>query len=269
MNSKSFTLIELLVVISVIGLLSSIVLVSLQGAKEQADISKAQEFSHAIRVSLGADLVGEWKFDNNTNDSSGYENNGTMGDDPSYVAGMFGQALEFDGNDYIDCGNNDVLDMNNKDMTMSLWVKLKGSGTRNIAGQVYCWRWNYGMIAQGTNYHIQLTNDSGNTYGYNAGGPLDNDKWYFLAFAIKNDSNELIPYINGEKLSTIDITSALPLSPITSGCWVRFAMGRHGSGTEYFNGTLDEVQVYNRVLSSTEVQHLYAQGAEKYNITLK
>ena len=65
MNTKSFTLIELLVVVSILGLLSSLVLIGLQGAKDQADIGKAQEFSHTVRVSLGADLVGEWRLDNN------------------------------------------------------------------------------------------------------------------------------------------------------------------------------------------------------------
>ena len=268
--NKAFTLIELLVVISILGLLSSLVLVSLQGAKDQADIAKAQEFSHTVRVTMATDLVGEWRFDNNTNDSSGYDNNGTIVGDSGYVDGMFGQALEFDGNDYVDCGNNNNLYMNDKDMTMSLWVNLEGSGTRLIAGQVYCWRWNYGMLVVNEDYYVQLTNNTGGTSDYNTGVSLDNDKWYFLAFTIKKDSNELIPYVNGEKLSIIDITASLPLASITTGgCWQRFAMGRHGSGASYLNGTLDEVQIYNRALLTTEIKQLYAQGAEKHNIVLK
>jgi len=42
-RQKSFTLIELLVVIAVIGLLSSIVLVSLKGVREKAKIAKTKE----------------------------------------------------------------------------------------------------------------------------------------------------------------------------------------------------------------------------------
>ena len=128
-KERSFTLIELLVVISILGLLSSLVLVSLQGAKDQADIAKAQEFSHTVRVTMATDLVGEWRFDNNTNDSSGYDNNGTIVGDSGYVDGMFGQALEFDGNDHVDCGDNDGL-INSQEMTIELWFNVDSFSSR-------------------------------------------------------------------------------------------------------------------------------------------
>ena len=54
MNSKAFTLIEMLVVISVLALLAGTVIIAMQGARDQADQKKAMEFSHAVRVSLGA-----------------------------------------------------------------------------------------------------------------------------------------------------------------------------------------------------------------------
>jgi general secretion pathway protein G len=47
-KERSFTLIELLVVISVIGMLSSIVLVSMKGAREKARIAKVQEQINTI-----------------------------------------------------------------------------------------------------------------------------------------------------------------------------------------------------------------------------
>jgi type II secretion system protein G len=52
MKIKSFTLIELLVVIAIIGLLSSIVLVSLNGTREKARIAKAREEITAIHKAI-------------------------------------------------------------------------------------------------------------------------------------------------------------------------------------------------------------------------
>ncbi|MDO8436136.1 MAG: type II secretion system protein, partial [bacterium] len=57
-KKKAFTLIELLVVIAIIGLLASIILVSLKGTREKARIAKSLDFSQRINHALGAYAVG-------------------------------------------------------------------------------------------------------------------------------------------------------------------------------------------------------------------
>ena len=83
MNNKSFTLIELLVVIAVIGLLTSIVMVSMKGTRGKAKITKGLQFSQSINHALGAHAVGIWDFNDHdtpgvANDRSGYANHGTI-----------------------------------------------------------------------------------------------------------------------------------------------------------------------------------------------
>ncbi len=260
MNSKAFTLIELLVVIAIIGLLSSIVLVSLQGAKDQADIGKAQEFAHTVRVTLGADLVGEWKFDNNTNDSSGYENNGTMGDDPSYVDGMFGKALEFDGNDYVSIPDSDFLDLTELG-TIEVWAKKNSQKhyqmyiTKGIASA----NTGYQLMDYGTTGRIVLRwGSDGNNIVTDEVVPTD--KWYHIVGTY--DGSDLRIYLNGS------LSKKVPYTTNAVANTDPLRIGRRSDGY-FFDGTLDEVRIYNKALSSAEIQQLYAQGAVKHGIVLK
>ena len=69
--------------------------------------------------SASADLIGYWKLDEGSGsiayDSGIAANDGTLHGGPQWVSGMIGGALEFDGSDdYIDCGNDPSLSINNE-----------------------------------------------------------------------------------------------------------------------------------------------------------
>ncbi len=269
MNSKSFTLIELLVVISVIGLLSSIVLVSLEGAKDQADISKAQEFSHAIRVSLGADLVGEWRFDdasNPTKDSSGYDNDGVIIGIPTQVDGIFNKAMEFDGSGESIEVQYDIVDTT-EPFTVSAWAKpneykttaweIRIATDRNTANA-------FTLYQNNDSIHFLVWNDSESVFGLTASNVLEIEKWTH-AVGIFNGTDTISFYINGEFIgSRDDITGTL-----RDNIGTFYIGGTSSIPARSFNGAIDEVQVYNKALSSAEIQQLYAQGAAEHGIVLK
>ena len=74
------------------------------------------------------DLAAYWKFDDGSGttafDSSGNGNEGVFNGDPQWVAGKYGGALEFDGDDYINCGNGDSLQIQDE-ITISFWFQVE------------------------------------------------------------------------------------------------------------------------------------------------
>jgi len=74
-----------------------------------------------------SNLMGYWTFDENsgsyTYDYSGFNNTGTLTNGPTWAAGKFDYALQFDGsNDYVDAGNSSSLSPTNA-ITIEAWVK--------------------------------------------------------------------------------------------------------------------------------------------------
>ncbi|MFH1657583.1 MAG: LamG-like jellyroll fold domain-containing protein, partial [bacterium] len=262
-----FTLIELLVVISIIGLLASIVLVGLEGGEESAITSKAMSFSHTVRVSLGADLVGEWKFDdqsNPTKDSSGNNNHGTLVNSPQWVDGIFGKALSFNGtSSYVDCGSSDALNINSQ-FTFEAWIyplEMTGGGDMvtqrigyNALGLIY--NVSSGQITFGGSYYPGANNYFFSTKKH------EFNKWYHLVLT-QDTVNGMILYVNaGEDYKRSSFNGVNTLFDNTK-------IGMSELGPNYFKGNIDETRIYSRALSLTEIQQLYAEGAARHNFALK
>jgi hypothetical protein len=82
-----------------------------------------------------ADLVGWWRFDEGSGtvayDSSGNDHDGTIYGSPSWVSGVGGSALEFDGtDDYVGTGES-LLD-NMSEFTLACWVRAGNPGSSRI-----------------------------------------------------------------------------------------------------------------------------------------
>ena len=275
MNSKAFTLIELLVVISILGLLSSLVLIGLQGAKDQADIGKGQEFAHVIRTGMGIDLVSEWRLNegggNSIADSSGYDNNGTWHGIGAHwtTAGMYNAGGLFNGtDDYVDCQNgsffasifNDI-----DDFTISTWIK---PSTLTLNGVIVGQRYGTSMVfGHRTSGNLFLNMDDTRESSPESSFPIEVDKWQHVTAIFVQSNHMAYFYINGEAAGSGVAYDGSGIgsgdSYLSIGWQARVDTQTNAS---YFNGIIDEVQINNKALSSAEIQQLYVQGAGEHKI---
>jgi len=214
MKNRAFTLLELLVVITIIGILSSIVIVSMSGSTDSATIAKGKAYAQQIHALLAANAVGIWNFDEGTGttltDISGYGNNGTLnkganGTGLNWVASdIEGTAIQFDGvDDYVTTNKVGLTGIGIvRDFTMSVWVKHStGSGTKNqpiIASSKSSGSSRSSLILLGVDYGgpkwtFAVYTDSYSSIHSDLGDPDVN--WHFLAGTY--DGSNMFFYLDG------------------------------------------------------------------------
>jgi hypothetical protein len=213
------------------------------------------EASASFTISQG--LVAHWKFDEGTgttaSDSSGNGNTGTLINGPLWIAGKVGNALYFDGMD----DNVNVLDSNSLDLsssfTLSAWVNPSSTSTN----------WNT-ILVKNDRYHL-FSNVTGSacTDGSPLGGfsttqmnyvcpssPIPLNTWTHLTLTY--NGSVLTLYQNGVGVATSNVSGTLSSGTET----LQIGGNKYG---QYFKGLIDEVRVYSRALSGTEIQTIYQQ----------
>ena len=280
-NSNAFTIIELLVVIAIIGLISSVVLVSMRGSTGKAKIAKGLEFSQTIMNTIGHDAVGVWTFDEGSggtaHDKSGYKNHGTLVGPPTWVDGEENtphwfvnegdgrSALEFDGiSDYL--GLNESITLNRNGATLSWWMKAGSTSSTGLFSKITGSSW-VSHIESRTNSIFAETDTNCNNFNFN--NVKKSTKW--THYTIIFDNAKAYLYVNGkhfgEAISYGSTACSGPgASEMVNDTTLQY-MGTYGYSPR-FNGLLDEIRIYERALGSAEIQQHYADGAEKYELAI-
>lgn len=213
------------------------------------------ETAHAdaiIRAPNNLGLVGYWSFDEGRgtvlSDLSGGDNNGTFSGTPEWVVGRFKSGLEFDGtSDTVLVPSSDSVNFSNAELTISGWFKFPSSFSNERA-----------LLRKDNQYQLGFTNSStirnligtSGTTGWTGVNDIsysfETDTWYMLSMVY--DGSTMTTYVNGEEVGEAVVTGSI----LTGGNNVGI-----GGGVRPFGGTVDELRLYNRALSETEVQSLY------------
>ncbi|MDP2934112.1 MAG: LamG domain-containing protein, partial [bacterium] len=219
--------------------------------------------SQATRLTSG--LVGYWSFNGpdvdgtTAYDRSGNANNGTLSGGVKTAIGKSGQALSFDGGSgYVNVGNTASLDITGA-ITMSVWVN---SATATSLGRIVA-KGTYGGSQLG--YSLQLYPSTGGKVSFivsdgseaiiKSNASITDGVWNHIV-GVRDASGNMKLYVNNvQQTETATKTGSMSnIYPLAIGVSNTTAL------REYFNATIDEVRIYNRALSASEVQQLYNMG---------
>ncbi len=204
-------------------------------------------------------LVAAYGFNENSgtvvNDNSGNGNNGTLTNGPSWSAsGKYGSAISFDGtNDYINVSDANSLDLTNR-MTVEAWVYAtnltgyktaicKENGSSNLAYALSPNNSTSGSSNQRPNTRIRIGSSTSTVTGTNK---LSANTWTHLASTY--DGSVLRLYVNGVLASSTNVTGNISVTTNP------LRIGGSTALSQYFMGMIDEVRIYNRALSQSEIQ---------------
>ena len=263
LQQSGFTLIELLTVISIIALLSSVVLSSLNSARGNASLAAKEQFQASVDNSVRDGLVGEWLFSASSSlaDTSGFGNNGSIVGGVTYssTAGYKGTgAYSFDGSTgYISLGSASALKINNT-VTVSAWVyPLANIGAHIIFRAGGGTDMMYGLFV------TSFQNYYNGTQGPSISFTLPLNQWSYVV-AVRNIPNAAV-YVNGQLAGS---ASNWTLEPSITAA--NIGIGNDAGAAQYFSGMIDDVRIYTNAFNLSEVQKLYAEGiAAHENLAMK
>ena len=201
--------------------------------------------------------IAGWAFNESlgttVNDVTGNGNSATFQNDPTWTAGKYGGGLRFDGvNDFLTVLNSPSLNFSGTALTLSMWINPLGG----VGDQVpFAKFWSGTMTAPYYQYGLELVGGStpnlyiGTASGpitASMGSPLTLGQWSHLAVAF--DGTQARFYVNG------NLVSSRPLSANIAARDSLLHMAADARPSQFFNGTLDDVRLYNRAQSQSEVQ---------------
>jgi hypothetical protein len=195
-------------------------------------------------------------------DTSGNNKDGTPSGGITHGAvGKLGSALSFDGDDdYVELGSiasGDPLMLDNTDMTISMWIKptLTGDDYQRLIDKSTS-----GGGAGGYSFIVRSDGtllvwvDSAQYVGSTF--TLEPNVWQHVAWTHLESGLPKL-YVNGAEL-TYDVQNIATIPETTAN--MRIGTWNHTTGREY-SGLMDEVGVWTRALSATEVSDIYQRGA--------
>ena len=214
----------------------------------------------SVAEAADPDLVAHWRFDETSGttafDASGNGHDGTIMGDPQWVPGKLGGALEFDGSgDYVDCGSSPDFEIA-VNITIACWIKV----------DVFDKTWQAIITTSDSSWRVHRSSSSNNiAWGTTGLAPLDltgttdvsTGEWFHVA-GVYNGTQKLL-YINGNLDASSDSTGNITASSVPV-----YIGDNSGATGRFWDGLIDDVRIYKRALTETELLGVMSGGGAEY-----
>ena len=206
-----------------------------------------------------ANLVGHWQLDGDFNDSSGNGLHGTGMGGPTFALGKIGQAINLDGvDDYVNItGYKGILvDADNvqQPFTISCWFKTTGNGEMVTWGE-----------SSPAGHRMTFRIDAGRLRTEHGDGNIQGDitcndgQWHHAAVTIARGAAVSTPGAGLWLDGAFDVRASTDgdLDPYLLTAGADVSIGRRADNdSRYLPGTIDEVRIYDRMLTREEIAWL-------------
>ena len=203
---------------------------------------------------VSAELVAHWTFDDGTGntakDSVDNAHPGTIGGTANWVNGQLGGALDFDGStNYVDIeGENPII---SGTFSLTMWVYARDIPT---AAKEYRMPLSNDAWVDGA-IHVHIMPETGifkidtkNGTDIPSNTVIEANRWYHVAGTLDADGESKI-YINGVlDNSATGSSKEYFIGPAS--------IGAYQNNSRFFNGMIDDVRIFNHILSEAEIQEI-------------
>ena len=219
-------------------------------------------------------LAGHWALDdgsgNIASDETSNSNDGTLTNNPVWTTGKIGGALAFDGvNDYVKIDHIEAYHLASGTFSFWFWVdQINGNqGLFSKDSYGYDTGGHIDIYVNAVGKVIGRFQSASQSFTTETSGPISTNQWHHLALTVNSSSLKL--YIDGV---LADFVNGLALTINDVGNYEPIALGARTVNSynlsitpieDFLNGKLDDVRIYDYVLSATEIGNLT--NAQQFN----
>ena len=262
----------IILTVSIFALYTTVLSANSGGMSQQLASVSLSLPATTVTTITNTDPISYWKFDEGSGTlaadlgTSGFSGN-IVG--PVYTTGKYGNALSFDGtNDYVTLAGTTAYD-NMGAITISAWINPASTG-ENGKGRILAKSAGTNLPSMGWSFYLtnEVTNGikfavdhtSAHLEHASVANAITLNQWQFVAVTWDGSATAANAhiYVNGNEVgySVADNAVGTRASDIGKALYI----GNNPALSRTFKGNIDDVKVYNRVLSASEITNLYSNG---------